>query len=54
MGSMTKEAALTQPLAMAAAVPAFKCPPGTKMHILDLGTLRADEAWYANRIEDEN
>ncbi|KAL1962110.1 hypothetical protein VTN77DRAFT_577 [Rasamsonia byssochlamydoides] len=28
-----------------AAVPAFKCPPGTKMHILDLGTLEADEGW---------
>ncbi|RMZ76172.1 hypothetical protein DV738_g5140, partial [Chaetothyriales sp. CBS 135597] len=29
----------------AAGVPAFKCPPGTKMHLLNLGTLRADEAW---------
>jgi len=28
-----------------AAVPAFKCPLGTKMHILDLGTLEADESW---------
>ncbi|KAJ6119147.1 hypothetical protein N7523_003427 [Penicillium sp. IBT 18751x] len=28
-----------------AAVPAFKCPPGTKMHILDLGTLQVDESW---------
>lgn len=31
---------------MAAGVPAFKCPPGTKMHILDLGTLQADESWF--------
>lgn len=31
---------------MNAAVPAFKCPPGTKMHVLDLGTLQADESWY--------
>ncbi|KAL2003823.1 hypothetical protein VTN02DRAFT_2040 [Thermoascus thermophilus] len=29
----------------AAGVPAFKCPPGTKMHILDLGTLQVDEGW---------
>lgn len=28
-----------------AGVPAFKCPPGTKMHLLDLGTLQADEGW---------
>ena len=28
-----------------AAVPAFKCPQGTKMHILNLGTLQADEGW---------
>lgn len=28
-----------------AAVPAFKCPHGTKMHILDLGTLQVDESW---------
>jgi len=28
-----------------ASVPAFKCPPGTKMHILNLGILNVDEAW---------
>jgi hypothetical protein len=28
-----------------AAVPAFKCPPGTKMHLLDLGRLQADDGW---------
>lgn len=33
----------------AAGVPAFKCPPGTKMHILDLGTLQVDEGWYVTR-----
>lgn len=33
-------------LLTSAAVPAFKCPAGTKMHILDLGTLEADESWY--------
>jgi hypothetical protein len=33
-------------LLIAAGVPAFKCPPGTKMHILNLGTLQADESWY--------
>ncbi|KAJ0415771.1 beta-lactamase-like protein [Aspergillus carlsbadensis] len=32
-------------LLIAAGVPAFKCPPGTKMHILNLGTLQADESW---------
>jgi len=31
-----------------AAVPAFKCPAGTKMHILDLGTLEADESWFVH------
>ena len=37
------------PVAMmaSAAVPAFKCPTGTKMYILNLGTLEADESWYA-------
>jgi len=28
-----------------AGVPAFNCPPGTKLHILNLGTLQADEGW---------
>lgn len=32
-------------LLASAAVPAFKCPKGTKMHILDLGSLEADESW---------
>ncbi|RTE70312.1 hypothetical protein BHE90_015291 [Fusarium euwallaceae] len=31
-----------------AAVPSFICPPGTKMHILDLGTLQVDEGWFIN------
>lgn len=31
-----------------AQVPAFKCPPGTKMHFLNLGALEADEGWYAS------
>lgn len=26
-------------------LPAFKCPSGTKMHILNLGTLQVDEGW---------
>jgi len=34
-----------------AAVPAFKCPAGTKMHILDLGTLEVDESWFAHEIQ---
>jgi hypothetical protein len=29
----------------AASVPAFTCPPDTEMHILDLGTVEADEGW---------
>jgi len=33
-----------------AAVPAFKCPAGTKMHILDLGTLEVDESWLVYEI----
>jgi hypothetical protein len=37
-------------LLVQAAVPGFKCPTGTKMHILDLGTLEADESWYVDRI----
>ncbi|KAJ6185322.1 hypothetical protein N7519_006623 [Penicillium mononematosum] len=32
-------------LLVSAAVPAFKCPAGTKMHILNLGTLQEDESW---------
>jgi len=35
----------TAQLLAQAGVPAFKCPPGTKMHFLDLGTLQADEGW---------
>lgn len=30
-----------------AGVPAFKCPEGTKMWLLDLGKLECDEGWYA-------
>jgi len=33
-------------LLVQAAVPGFKCPTGTKMHFLNLGTLEADESWY--------
>ncbi len=29
-----------------ATVPVFQCPTGTKMHILNLGTLRLDHGWY--------
>ncbi|CAG8116232.1 unnamed protein product [Penicillium nalgiovense] len=32
-------------LLVSAAVPAFKCPAGTKMHILNLGTLQEDGSW---------
>ena len=41
---------VTNPASMLvnAAVPSFKCPSGTKMHILDLGTLQADESWYVD------
>lgn len=28
-----------------AAIPSFKCPTGTKMFILNLGSLEADESW---------
>jgi len=35
----------TAQLLAQASVPAFKCPTGTKMHFLDLGTLQADEGW---------
>jgi len=28
-----------------AGIPAFKCPDGTKMHILNLGSLNVDEGW---------
>lgn len=38
-------------LLAAAGVPAFKCPPGTKMHILNLGTLQADEGWSVGPSE---
>ncbi|KAL5339966.1 beta-lactamase-like protein [Aspergillus crustosus] len=32
----------------AASVPAYFCPPGTKMHILNLGTMNVDEGWLLN------
>lgn len=32
-------------LLLPAAIPAFKCPQGTKMWILNLGTLDVDEGW---------
>lgn len=38
-------------LVASAGVPAFNCPPGTKMRILDLGTLEADESWYVWAFE---
>ncbi|KAL3486079.1 beta-lactamase-like protein [Aspergillus germanicus] len=28
-----------------ACIPAYTCPPGTKMHLLNLGTLNVDDAW---------
>lgn len=31
-----------------ASVPAFLCPPGTKVHILNLGTMRVDAGWYVH------
>lgn len=37
---------------ISAAVPAFKCPPGTKMYILDLGTLQLDESWFVELPSD--
>lgn len=29
----------------------LKYPADTKMHVLDLGTLRADEGWNANIMQ---
>lgn len=28
-----------------ACIPAYACPEGTKMHLLNLGTLNVDEGW---------
>lgn len=33
-----------------AVIPAFACPEGTKMHILNLGTLTVDEGWYVKLV----
>ncbi|PLB50105.1 metallo-beta-lactamase superfamily protein [Aspergillus steynii IBT 23096] len=33
------------PQLVRAAIPAYACPAGTKMHILNLGTLSVDEGW---------
>lgn len=33
-----------------AVIPAFACPGGTKMHILNLGTLTVDEGWYVGLV----
>jgi hypothetical protein len=46
-------ASVNPSLLVNAAVPAFKCPAGTKMHVLNLGTLQADESWFVQReIQD--
>jgi len=37
-------------LLASAGVPAYKCPPGTKMHLLDLGSLEADEGWLVESV----
>ncbi|RSL56977.1 hypothetical protein CEP54_008549 [Fusarium duplospermum] len=37
--------ALSNPFA-SAAIPAFQCPPGTKLFLLNLGILRGDEGWF--------
>jgi hypothetical protein len=37
-------------MAAAASIPAFCCPPGTKMHLLDLGHLEADDGWYCYSV----
>jgi hypothetical protein len=44
-GIHRKMAAPMQQLA-AACLPAYVCPPGTKMHLLNLGTMNVDEGWY--------
>lgn len=31
-------------------ISAFKAPPGTKLHILNLGVLSVDEAWYVPKV----
>ncbi|KAF9886160.1 hypothetical protein FE257_011985 [Aspergillus nanangensis] len=33
---------------MNACVPSFACPEGTRMHLLNLGTLNVDEGWLLN------
>ncbi|KAH6972394.1 metallo-beta-lactamase superfamily protein [Ilyonectria sp. MPI-CAGE-AT-0026] len=33
-------------LLSAAAIPAYNCPPGTKVHLLNLGILLGDEGWF--------
>jgi hypothetical protein len=33
-----------------AKVPAYTCPPGTKMWILNFGTLTIDEGWQVSTI----
>lgn len=30
---------------VSAAIPAYACPEGTEMHILNLGILNVDEGW---------
>jgi hypothetical protein len=42
-GSMTSNSNLLA----TAGVPAFLCPQGTKVHLLNLGTMRVDAGWYA-------
>jgi hypothetical protein len=40
-----------QSLLAKANVPAYCCPPGTKLFILNLGILQADEGWYALHVQ---
>lgn len=43
-----------QNLLAPAAVPAFNCPPGTKVHFLNLGILRGDEGWSVSPSHPAN
>ncbi|KXL46078.1 hypothetical protein M433DRAFT_4119 [Acidomyces richmondensis BFW] len=41
---------MAEKLLASAGVPSFKCPPGTKMHILNLGILQCDEGWLLRAV----
>jgi hypothetical protein len=48
---VTTSGAAMSDLLACAQVPAYVCPVGTKMWILNFGTLTIDEGWYVDLLQ---